>query len=125
MHSSRFCGTRVLAGSRATSMRRPARVKPFFLVVPFVQPTADQREAQLAFSLSFIERFFVRLSIQPIADQREAHNAAAIPEFSNRRLALLPSALLVERLLRCQLGVLNGKRVLPSHTRTERLCFQR
>ena len=29
----------------------------FFLVVPFVQPTADQREALLAFSLSFIERF--------------------------------------------------------------------
>ena len=57
-------------------MRRPARVKPFFLVVPFVQPTADQREAQLAFRLSFIERFFVRLSIQSIADQREAHNAA-------------------------------------------------
>ena len=47
-----------------------------FLVVPFVQPTADQREAQLAFSLSFLERFFVRPSIQPIADQREAHNAA-------------------------------------------------
>ena len=53
-----------------------ARVKLFFLVVPFVQPTADQREAQLAFSLSFIERFFLRPSRQPIADQREAHNAA-------------------------------------------------
>src|SRR5215469_13823588 len=64
------------SSSVGTSMRRPARVKPFFLVVPFVQPTADQREAQLAFSPSFIERFFVRLSIQPIADQREAHNAA-------------------------------------------------
>src|SRR6516164_5513311 len=51
-------------------------VKPFFLVVPTVRPTADQREAQLALGLSFIERFFVRLSIQPIADQREAHNAA-------------------------------------------------
>jgi hypothetical protein len=48
----------------------------FFLVGPTVQSTADEREAQLAFSLSFIERFFVRLSIQPIADQREAHNAA-------------------------------------------------
>jgi len=41
-----------------------------------MRPTADQREAQLALGLSFIERFFVRLSIQPIADQREAHNAA-------------------------------------------------
>jgi len=44
---------------------------------------------------------------------------------SNHRIALLPSALLVERLLRCQLGVLNWKRVLPSRTRTERFCFQR
>jgi hypothetical protein len=34
------------------------------------------------------------------------------PEFSNRRLALLPSALFVEPLLRCQPGVLNWKRVL-------------
>jgi len=34
------------------------------------------------------------------------------PEFSNRRLALLPSALFAEPLLRCQLGVLNWKRVL-------------
>ena len=57
-------------------MRRPARVNPFFLVVPFVQPTADQREAQLASSLSFLERFFVRPSRQLIADHREAHNAA-------------------------------------------------
>ena len=47
------------------------------------------------------------------------------PYFSNHRLALLPSALLLERLLRCQLGVLNWKRVLPSRTRTECLCFQR
>jgi hypothetical protein len=38
-------------------MRRPARVKPFFWVVLFVPPTADQREAQLLFSLSFLERF--------------------------------------------------------------------
>jgi hypothetical protein len=41
------------------------------------------------------------------------------PEFSSRRLALLPSALFVERLLRCQMGVLNWKRVLPSRSRTE------
>jgi hypothetical protein len=59
---------------------KAGRVKPFFMVVPFVQSTADQREAFLAFSLSFLERFFVRLSIQPIADRREAHNAA-IPNF--------------------------------------------
>jgi hypothetical protein len=47
-----------------------------FLVVPTMLPTADQREAQLAFGLSFLERFFLRPSIRPIADQREAHNAA-------------------------------------------------
>jgi len=40
----------------------------FFLVEPTMRPTADQREAHLAFSLSFIEGFFVRLSIQPILD---------------------------------------------------------
>ena len=37
---------------------------------------ADQREAQLTFSLSFLGKFFLRLSIVPLADQREAHNAA-------------------------------------------------
>jgi hypothetical protein len=29
-------------------MRRPARVKAFFFVALFVQPTADQRKAQCA-----------------------------------------------------------------------------
>lgn len=58
------------------------------------------------------------------ADRRPAGGAQCCrPEFLNHRLALLPSALFVERLLRCQLGVLNWKRVLPSRTRTERLCF--
>jgi hypothetical protein len=42
-------------------------------------------------------------------------------QIPNHRLALLPSALSVEPLLRCQLGVLNGKRVLPSRTRTDAL----
>jgi len=51
-----------------------------FWVVSTVRQTADQREAALASSLSFLERFFVRPSIQPITDQREAHNAA-IPNF--------------------------------------------
>ena len=48
----------------------------FFLVVLFVQPTADQREAQLPFSFSFLEGFLFGRSIQPIADRREAHHAA-------------------------------------------------
>ena len=38
--------------------------------------TADQREAHLTFSLSFLGRFFLRLSMVPIADQREARKAA-------------------------------------------------
>src|SRR5262249_26548571 len=60
------------------------------------------------------------------ADRRPTGGAQCYhSEFSNHRLALLPSALLVERLLRCRLGVLNGKRVLPSRTRTEGRCFQR
>jgi len=50
-------------------------------------------------------------------DRRPAGGAIVsrpFPELHNRRLALLTTALLVELLLRCQLGVLNWKRVLPS-----------
>jgi hypothetical protein len=108
----------------ATSMRRPARVKPFFLVVPTIRPTADQREAQLALSLSFLERFLARPF--ETADRRPAGGAQCChPEFSNRRFALLPSALFVEFLLRCQLGVLNLERVLPSRTRTDTLLSEK
>ena len=70
-----------------------------------VHQTADQREAHLPQPF-LLRKVFVRRSIQPTADQREAHKAA-FPGFSNHRLALLPSALFVELLLRCQLGVLN------------------
>ena len=95
-----------------------------FLVVSTVEQTADQREARLASSLSFLERFFVRPS--DTADRRPAGGAQCChPEFSNHRFALLPSALFVELLLRCQLGVLDWKRVLPSRSRTECLCFRR
>ena len=74
----------------ATSMRRPARVKSFFLG---------------------------SVSILLIADQREALGSvflAPIPDFSNRRLALLPFALFVELSAPVPVGVLNLKRVLPS-----------
>src|SRR6516162_6575693 len=47
-----------------------------FWVVSTVNQTADQREAHLTFSLSFLGRFFLRLSMAPIADQREARKAA-------------------------------------------------
>src|SRR5262249_25480219 len=63
-------------------------------------------------------------SVIDTSDRRPAGGAQCCrPEFSNHRLALLPSALCVERWLRCQLGVLNWKRVLPSRTRTEGRCF--
>ena len=48
----------------------------FFLVVSTVHQTADQREAHLTFSLSFLGRFFFGDSMVPIADQREARQAA-------------------------------------------------
>src|SRR5215471_6939944 len=73
---------------------------------------------------SFLHRKVFRPAIDT-ADRRPAGGAQCChPEFSNHRLALLPSALLVELWLRCQLGVLNWKRVLPSCSRTEYLCFQ-
>ena len=57
------------------------------------------------------------------ADQREAHCARVPSYIFHRRLALLPSALFVEFSLRCQLGVLNLERALPSRTRTGYRCF--
>ena len=111
-------------GSRATSMRRPAPVKPFSWSCQPCSQTADQREARLASSLSFLERFFC--SAIDTADRRPAGGAQCChPEFSNHRFALLPSALFMELLPRCQLGVLDWKRVLPSRSRTECLCFRR
>ena len=100
-------------------MRRPARVKPF-LVVRFLKPTADQREAHLTFSLSFLGKVFLRLSILPMADQREAHNAA-IPNTQIADSPYFHPHSFMERSLRCQLGVLNLDRVLPSRTRTDAL----
>ena len=115
---------RALAESRATSMRRPAPVKPFSWSCQLYSPTADQREARLASSLSFLERFFVRPSIQPIADQREAHNAA-IPKSQITDSPYFHPHSLWSYCPRCQLGVLDWKRVLPSRSRTECLCFRR
>src|SRR5215471_17511774 len=75
-----------------------------FWVVSTVHQTADQREAHLTFSLSFLGRFFLLLSMAPIANQREARKAASpILQSPTRPTSI---ALLVERLLRCQLGVL-------------------
>ena len=102
---------------------KAGRCQAISLVVATVHQTADQREAPLTFSLSFLGRFFLRLSIT--ADGRPTGGAPCChPQFSNRRLALLPSALLVERSLRCQLGVLNLDRVLPSRTRTDALLSE-
>jgi len=70
---------------------------------------------------SFLHRKVFRPAIDT-ADRRPAGGAQCChPKFSNRRLALLPSALFVEFFLRCQLGVLNLEWVLPSRTRTDTL----
>ena len=67
-------------------------------------PTNGRR--RLVFSLSFIERFFVRPSRQPIADEREARNAA-IPNSQITDSPYFHRHSLWELLLGCQLGVLN------------------
>src|SRR5262249_40403216 len=84
--------------------------------------TADCRPTGGTVSLqSFLHRK-VFLPAIDTADRRPAGGAQCChPEFSNRRLALLPSALFVEFFLRCQLGVLNLEWVLPSRTRTDTL----
>ena len=82
-------------------MRRPVRVKLFFLAVPFVQPTADQGEAKT--SLQSFLHITVFCSAIETADRRPAGGAqCGHPEFLNHRRALLPSALFLELLLRCQ-----------------------
>jgi len=95
-----------------------------FLVVSTVQP--DCRPTGGTISL---QPFLLRKVFCPAidtADRRPAGGAQCChPEFSNHRFALLPSALFVELLPRCQLGVLDWKRVLPSRTRTEGLRFRR
>src|SRR5580700_5204701 len=54
----------------------------------------------------------------------QARTRVVVSQFRLRRLALLPSTLLMERSLRCQLGVLNVDRVLPSRTRTDALLSE-
>jgi hypothetical protein len=54
----------------------------------------------------------------------EVHLQPLVFQFHFRRLALLPSALFMERSHRCQLGVLNVDRVLPSRTRTDALLSE-
>src|SRR5258706_4716064 len=115
---------RIVDESRATSMRRPASVKPFSWSPQLIQP--DCRPTGGTVSLQpFLLRKVVCSAID-IADRRPAGGAQRChPEFSNHRFALLPSALFVELLPRCQLVVLDWKRVLPSRSRTECLRFRR
>ena len=82
--------------------------------------TADCRPTGGTVSLqSFLHRKVFRPAIDT-ADRRPAGGAQCChPEFSNRRLALLPSALFVVFFLRCQLGVLTLEWVLPSRRRTD------
>src|SRR5215472_3213985 len=100
-------------------MRRPARVKPFFWSCHSYSrlPTNGRHSWPSSFLL---RKVFV--SAIDTADRRPTGGAQCChPEFSNHRLALLPSALFVEFLLRRRLGVLNLERVLPSRTRTDTL----
>lgn len=112
-----------LVGSRTTSMRRPPQVKGFF---GRAAEMCDRRPTGGAISLQPFLLRKVFCSAIDTADRRPAGGAQCChPEFSNHRFALLPSALFVELLPRCQLGVLDWKRVLPSRSRTECLCFRR
>jgi hypothetical protein len=79
-----------------------------FLVVPFVQPSADQREAQTSLQSFLHRKVFVRPSRQPIADEREAHNAA-IPNFQITDSPYSYPHSLWELLLGCKLGFGNGR----------------
>ena len=82
---------------------------------------ADQREAPGTPRRSLLRKGFDR-AVRNL--DRRPTGGAQSPSQSHRRFALLPSALFVELLLRCQLGVLNWKRVLPSRTRTDTLLFR-
>ena len=105
-------------------MRRPAPVKPFSWSCQLYSPTADQREARLASSLSFLERFFGRPS--DTADRRPAGGAqCCIPNSQITDSPYFHPHSLWSYCPRCQLGVLDWKRVLPSRSRTECLCFRR
>ena len=95
-----------------------------FLVVSTIQPDCRPTGGTISLQPFLLRKVFCRPS--DTADRRPAGGAQCChPEFSNHRFALLPSALFVELLPRCQLGVLDWKRVLPSRSRTECLCFRR
>jgi hypothetical protein len=101
-------------------MRRPPE-SSINLVVSLKKVIADQREALASFKLLPPGKDFDFLVVPPnkvTADQREAPHRMCFPPFSNRRIALLPFALLVELLAPVLVGVLNSKRVLPSQYRT-------
>jgi hypothetical protein len=68
---------------------------------------------------------FGRAARQFSADQREAHVFAFPPTTSIADSPYFHPHSFVEFSLRCQLGVLNLERVLPSRSRTGYRCFQR
>ena len=69
-------------------------------------PTNGMRKLLQHFPFRGKVLFFGRLTILSIPDQREAQSMQ-LPDRLPRRLALLPSALLMERLAPVQVGVLN------------------
>ena len=103
---------------------KAAPCQAVFLVVSTVQPDCRPTGGKISLQPFLLRKVFC--SAIDTADRRPAGGAHCChPEFSNHRFALLPSALFVERSPRCQLGVLDWKRVLPSRSRTECLCFRR
>ena len=69
-------------------------------------------------AFSFLEMgFWFERSRLLMADQREAHCVRVPSNNFHRRLALLPSTLFCG--VRCQVGVLNLERVLPSRTQLD------
>jgi hypothetical protein len=80
---------------------KAARVKPFFLGRAYRTVDCRRTGGTVSFQ-SFLHRKVFRPAIDT-ADRRPAGGAQCChPKFSNHRLALLPSALFVELLLRCQ-----------------------
>jgi hypothetical protein len=105
-------------------MRRPAPVKRFSWSCQPLQPDCRPTGGKIGLQPFLLRKVFVRPS--HAVDRRPAGGAQCChPKFSNHRFALLPSALFVELSPRCQLGVLDWKRVLPSRSRTDCLCSRR
>jgi hypothetical protein len=95
--------------ANAPSMRRPARVKPFFLGRAYFESDCRPTGGAIAPGLSLLGKVLCSAQpIQPVADQREAHSAATRNSQITDSPYFHPHSLW-GYLPRCQLGVLNWK----------------